>query len=186
MNAITAALDLFDRAGVEYVLVGGAAVILHGSAYVTMDVDFCCKRVVENMERMADALNAVHPRFRVEGIPEGMPTRVDVRTLRAGEAFSFITDIGYLDVRFTVDGIGDYDAVVALSETIDFGERTICMLSVDGLIQSKSFMRRPRDLQVLPELEMMREAAAAREADVELEQPREVDLSVEYDDELEL
>ena len=162
-NAITQVLDLFDREGVEYVLVGGAAVILHGSAYVTEDVDVCCRRDPENMDRIVRAINAVEPRFRVEGIVEGVPTRVDVRTLRAGEAFAFITSIGNIDIRFSI-GIGDYERVAALAESFHIGDRTFQILSLSGIIQSKSFLRRPRDLQVLPELEMMREANSIRES----------------------
>jgi hypothetical protein len=157
-NRIIAALDIFEKENVEAILIGGAAVILHGSAYVTQDVDFCCSREVKNLESLAKALNSVNPRFRVEGIPEGMPTKVDARTFRNGEAFSFITDIGNLDVRFSVDGIGIYEKVAELAENLQFGDRTIRMLSVDGIIQSKRAMGRPRDLLVLPELEMMRES----------------------------
>ena len=163
-NAITQVLDLFDREGVESVLVGGAAVILHGSAYVTEDVDVCCRRDPDNMVRIARAINAVAPRLRVEGIVEGVPTRVDVHTLRADEAFAFITTIGNIDIRFSIDGIGDYAKVATLSEAARIGDRTFQVLSLSGIIQSKSFLRRPRDLQVLPELEMMREAKAIRES----------------------
>lgn len=101
-------------------------------------------------------------RFRVQGFPQGQPTSVDTRLLRNGEAFAFITDIGNLDIRFRVDGIGDYDEVLRLSEDQDFDGRIIRMLSINGLIQSKKAMARPQDLQALPELEMMQEAEAVR------------------------
>jgi len=102
-NAVTAALDLFANEGVETVLIGGAAAILHGSARLTYDTDFCCPRTPETFERLARALNSVHPRFRVQDLAEGMPADLDARTFMAGQAFSFITDIGNIDVRFSVD-----------------------------------------------------------------------------------
>jgi len=87
------------------------------------------------------------------------PTDLDARTFKAGQAFSFITDIGNIDVRFSVDGIGGYDDVLALSQDVAFGERTIRLLSIKGIIASKTVMGRTQDRLILPELEMMREAA---------------------------
>ena len=164
-NPVTAALDLFARSDVESILIGGAAAILHGSARLTYDTDFCCPRDPETFEQLARALNSVHPRFRVEGLPEGMSVELDGRTFKPGQAFSFITDIGNIDVRFDVDGIGGYDKVLALSEDIVFGERTIRMLSLEGIIQSKTAMGRIQDRLILPELEMMREALSVRRLD---------------------
>ncbi len=96
-------------------LTGGSATLLHGAAYVTQDVDFCCSRDTENLDRIAHALNTVKPRFRVRGLPAEIPTTLDIRTLRNGESFAFIADIGFVDIRFAVDGIGVYDAVLAMS-----------------------------------------------------------------------
>jgi hypothetical protein len=73
-------------------------------------------------------------------------------------SFTFITDIGFVDICFSVDGIGSYDAVFAMSSLEEFGERRFRMLSIDGLIQWKTAIARPRDLALIPELEMMREA----------------------------
>ncbi len=69
-----------------------------------------------------------------------------------------MADIGNIDVRFSVDGIGDYEKVVALSEKTSFGDQTIRLLSLDGLIASKRAIARPQDQLALPELEMMRKA----------------------------
>ena len=94
-----------------------------------------------------------------------MPVQLEARTFKAGQAFSFITDIGNIDVRFDVDGIGGFEKVLSLSEKADFGSQTIRMLSIDGIIQSKQFTGRSRDLLILPELEMMREAIRLRDPD---------------------
>ncbi len=147
----------------DYLLIGGSAAILHGAADVTQGVDFCCSRESNNVERIARALKTVHPCFRVLGLPEGVPTRRDVRTLRNGDSFAFITDIGFVDSRFSVDGIGSFSAVRAMSSVEDFGKRRFRMLSFDGLIQCKTAIARPRDLALVPELEMMREAELIRQ-----------------------
>ena len=92
-----------------------------------------------------------------------MPTKLDIRTLRNGDSFAFITDIGFVDIRFSVDGIGSYDAVLAMSSVEEFGERRFRILSIDGLIQCKTAIARPRDPALIPELEMMREAEHVRQ-----------------------
>ena len=36
-------------AGVEFVIIGGCAAVLHGSAYITNDLDICYSRRRENL-----------------------------------------------------------------------------------------------------------------------------------------
>ena len=43
------------RAKVDFILIGGMAAILHGSARVTFDVDLVYSRAHENIERRAGA-----------------------------------------------------------------------------------------------------------------------------------
>src|SRR5467141_43811 len=43
---------LYD-AGAEFVVIGGAAMGLQGSAHLTKDIDFCYARTNKNMERLA-------------------------------------------------------------------------------------------------------------------------------------
>jgi hypothetical protein len=162
-NPIIEAIDLLDGEDVEYVLIGGSAAILHGAAYVTQDVDFCCSRAPDNLDRIARALNTVNPRFRVPGLPDGLPTKLDSRTLRNRSSFAFITDIGFVDIHFSINGIGSYDAVFSTSLTETIGDRTFRILSIDGLIQCKAAIGRPRDLALIPELEMIRESEHVRE-----------------------
>src|SRR5213595_2298289 len=49
----------FNRENVEYILVGGAAVNLHGLVRVTEDVDFFIRPTPENVERAKRALRRV-------------------------------------------------------------------------------------------------------------------------------
>ena len=44
------------RSKVDFILIGGMAAILHGSARVTFDVDLVYSRAHENIERLAAAL----------------------------------------------------------------------------------------------------------------------------------
>ena len=51
-----ATLKALSECGVNFVVIGGYAATLHGSAYLTRDLDICYERTPENMERLVSAL----------------------------------------------------------------------------------------------------------------------------------
>ncbi len=61
--------------GVEFVIIGGAAAVLHGSAYVTGDLDICYSRERENLKKVATALIPFNPSLR--GAPKNLPFQLD-------------------------------------------------------------------------------------------------------------
>jgi hypothetical protein len=52
-----ATLKALSHCGVNFVVIGGYAATLHGSAYLTRDLDICYERTPENMERLVSALS---------------------------------------------------------------------------------------------------------------------------------
>lgn len=147
--------DTLDREGVECVIIGGIAAVAHGSASATFDLDVCYARDDANLERLARALAPLHPRLR--DVPADAAIVLDSRTLRSGLNFTLSTDAGDLDLIGEVAGIGGYRQVVANSETIAIYNRPRSVLTLEALIRAKRAARRPRDLQVLPELEALLE-----------------------------
>lgn len=150
------ALTVLAGAGVRFVIVGGLAITIHGSAYVTFDLDFCYARDRENLSRLAQALRPYNPRLR--GAPETLPFRLDEDTLRGGLNFTLTTDLGDIDPLGEVSGIGDYAAALASSEPVELFGTSFDVLTLEALIISKRAAGRPKDFQVLPELEALREA----------------------------
>jgi hypothetical protein len=57
---------LYD-AQIDFVVIGGAAMLLQGSAYVTKDVGFCYARTPQNIKRLTAALKPYHPLLRGAG-----------------------------------------------------------------------------------------------------------------------
>ncbi|MDQ3253725.1 MAG: hypothetical protein M3R15_07420 [Acidobacteriota bacterium] len=151
------ALVTLADAQVQFVIVGGLAITIHGSAYVTFDLDLCYAREAENLSRLANALQPFHPRLR--GAPIGLPFRCDAATLKSGLNFTLTTDLGDLDLLGEVTGIGDYAAALATSMPVELFSLSFDVLTLEALIVSKRAAGRPKDLQVLPELEALREAA---------------------------
>jgi len=141
---------LFD-ANVEFVLIGGAAMQMQGSAHLTEDLDFCYARSAKNLERLALALAPHYPRLR--GAPENLPFRFDAATIKRGLNFTLMTDLGALDFFGEVAGVGDYVEVKKNSDLMAILEMDCLVLSLDGLIRAKKAAGRERDLAVIPELE---------------------------------
>jgi predicted nucleotidyltransferase len=140
---------LYD-AEVEFVIIGGAAMGLQGSAYLTKDIDFCYARTSTNIERLANALEPFHPALR--GAPPGLPFRFDAKAIARGMNFTLSTDLGDLDFLGEVSGLGSFQEVLAESDVKNVGGVDCRVLSLEGLIKSKTAAGRPRDLYVLPEL----------------------------------
>jgi predicted nucleotidyltransferase len=145
---------LYD-AGVEFVIIGGVAMGLQGSAHLTKDIDFCYARTPKNMERLAKALEPLHPVLR--GAPAGMPFCLDAKTIANGLNFTLSTDLGDLDFLGEVSGLGFFREVLAASDLKNVGGVDCRVLSLEGLIKAKTAAGRPRDLYVLPELRGLNE-----------------------------
>lgn len=149
------ALDTMRDSEVEFVLIGGAAMVAHGSAQATQDLDICYERSRANIGRLVKALASYRPRLR--GVPADIPFRFDEKTVEAGMNFTLTTDLGDLDLFGEVSGLGGYEVVRASSETMQVYDRPCNILSLDGLIKAKRAAGRPRDLAALPELEALNE-----------------------------
>jgi predicted nucleotidyltransferase len=148
-------IRILNDASVEFVVIGGAAMGLQGSADLTQDIDFCYARTAKNIERLAKALEPFHPVLR--GTPPGRPFRFDVQTIGNGLNFTLTTDLGDLDFLGEVSGLGSFQEVLSVSDVRDVGGVDCRVLSLEGLIKSKTAAGRPRDLYVLPELRGLHE-----------------------------
>lgn len=155
MIRLEPALKSLVEAEVEFVIVGGVAITAHGSAYLTQDLDFCYRRTNENLSKIVGALSKFSPRFR--GFPKELPFVFDISTLRNGTNFTFITEIGDIDLLAEVAGVGNYEDVLKNSEIKELFDLKIRILSIDALIAAKRAAGRTKDLLVLPELEALRE-----------------------------
>jgi hypothetical protein len=150
------ALQALSDAGVEFVVIGGVSAIIHGSSYVTFDLDICYCRKPSNLHSLAAALRPFHPRLR--GLPPDLPFVWDERTLCNGTIFTLDTDLGEIDLLAEVAGVGGYDEAVTGSITVTAYGRQVRTLDLPSLIRAKRAAGRVKDLQVLPELEALAEA----------------------------
>jgi len=154
-------LPLLADAGVEFVIVGGLAAIIHGSARATFDLDICYWRTPGNIERLAAVIESLAPALR--GAPKGLPFRFDAETIQKGLNFTLNTELGDIDLLGEVSGIGGFEAARSASVPVQLFEREFRVLTLDSLIISKQAAGRPKDLTDLHVLEALREAEAADE-----------------------
>lgn len=155
MNDFERILTALRRTEVSFVIIGGVAATVHGSARLTSDVDVVYERSRPNIERLVQALAPLNPYLR--GAPPGLPFQFDAETVRRGLNFTLTTDAGPIDVLGEITGVGDYSAVRAVSEEISLYGAPYRCISLDALIVSKRAAGRPKDLEVVAELELIRE-----------------------------
>jgi hypothetical protein len=156
MQFETAVQALCD-AGVEFVIIGGVAAVLHGSATVTYDLDICYSRDTANLERLAAALAPFNPRPRE--FPGELPFLWDAATLRNISILTLQTSIGEIDLISEVPGLGAFASVRPHCIRLEAFGREIETLDLRTLIRSKRAAGRPRDLSAVAELESLLEAS---------------------------
>jgi predicted nucleotidyltransferase len=155
MNDFERILGALRGADVSFVIVGGVAATVHGSARLTSDVDVVYARSRANIERLVAALAPLKPYLR--GAPPGLPFHFDADTVRRGLNFTLTTEAGPVDVLGEITGIGDYDAVLAVSEDVSLFGATYRCINIDALIVAKRAAGRPKDLEAVAELELIRD-----------------------------
>ncbi len=134
---------LTDEA-VEFVVIGGVALVVQGAPRTTADLDICYARTPENLERLARALGPLAPTLR--GAPPGLPFALDARSLRSGLNFTLDTNRGELDLLGEVPGVGGYSAVAATALPLELYGRPVLVMGLDGLEQAKRSAGRLKDL----------------------------------------
>lgn len=136
-------LTVLVNEGVAFVVVGGLAANYHGSPTVTRDVDICYERSDDNLARLAVVLESLNAHLR--GVEEDVPFRLEPATLRAGDTFTFSTDLGALDVIGTPAGTRGYDELVRNAEAMGVGVVTVRVAALQDLIRMKRAAGRPKD-----------------------------------------
>lgn len=140
---------------VEFIIIGGAAATAHGSARLTLDLDILYRRSDENISNLVHALRPFSPYLR--GAPPGLPFVWSAETIRSGLNFTLITSIGAIDLLGEVTGGGNYESMQLETTPLElFGFRTKC-LTLDALIRIKRACGRPKDLEVIAELEALKQ-----------------------------
>lgn len=148
-------LECLLEGGVEFVIIGGVASVLHGATMLTRDLGICIPLGTSSLLRVQNALQGLHPRIRAGS--GWIPLDLDAEEVERLKNLYVTTDEGRLDCLGNVEGVGPYDAVLAESVELDLGKYSCRVLGLDALIRSKEALGRPHDLQTVVQLKALRE-----------------------------
>lgn len=150
MNKPHLLLRRLAEAGVDFVVVGGYAGVIHGSALVTNDVDVCAVLTPDNVEKIRAALADVHPIHRI--------THQRLSFLEhpaSGQALKNLyleTDEGIIDILTHILGVGDFARLAHVAENFEIDGRSYRIISLEDLIAAKEAVGREKDLLAVKEL----------------------------------
>jgi hypothetical protein len=149
-------LTVLREAGVQFVLVGGMAAILHGDVGVTIDLDVVPERGPENLDRLAIALRSLEARIRTERVPKGLPfdcSGAFFRNLAPDSILNLTTQAGDLDLSFRPSGTEGYADLRRDAIEIEAADGVhILVASLADVIRSKEAAGREKDRMALPRL----------------------------------
>lgn len=144
---LEALIEALLDAGVEFIVVGGAAAVLHGALAATQDLDIVHRRTDDNIERLMRLLERLDAYVRQPGTRRLQPTAAD---LVAGEQLNLSTRLGPLDPLGKLhDGRG-FDELLPHSESMEDGRLRIRVIDLPTLVEIKASAGRAKDKLVLP------------------------------------
>ena len=160
-------LSALAAEGVQFVLIGGMAAILHGDVGVTVDLDVVPARDAANLERLVRALRTLGARIRTEGEPEGLAfdcSKQFFANLSPDSIVNMTTEAGDLDVTFRPSGTQGFRDLRRDAIEIEAADRLhILVASLADIIRSKEAAGREKDRLALPRLRRLLDRLSERD-----------------------
>ncbi|MGH2743229.1 MAG: nucleotidyl transferase AbiEii/AbiGii toxin family protein [Gammaproteobacteria bacterium] len=144
-------LGLLTTRGVDFVVIGGYAAVLHGSPRVTQDLDITFATDPPNLEALGKVLTELGA--RLSGVDEDVPFVADERTLTGVELLTLETDLGKLDLLALPAGAPPYADLRERAARFDVGGFLVRVADIRQLIAMKEVAGRPKDLADIAELD---------------------------------
>lgn len=145
---LEALLEALIEAEVEFIVVGGAAAVIHGAPITTLDLDVVYRRSAENIDRLQALLVRLDARVRDPAGRELVPQRAH---LEATGPLLLSTVHGPFDPMASLgDGRG-YEELLASAVVIE-GDLPLRVLDLETLIAVKAAANRAKDRVMLPVL----------------------------------
>ena len=146
-------LKRLNKEGVNFVIIGGFAGIIHGCTFVTQDIDLCCEFTVENLLRLQNSIADLNPVHRMAS--KKTPLTLTADNYKDYKNLYLDTEFGQLDCLDSVDGIGNFEKVLQAGDEVKVEEMKFNVLTVEALIKAKKALNRPHDREAIIQLEAM-------------------------------
>ena len=143
-------LEVLNRHGVDFIVVGGVAAVLHGAPLITFDTDIVHSRDKANVLRLLQALAELEAYYREHEDRKPFP---EASWLMARGHHLLATKLGPLDVLCVLTHDRDFDALTAHSEVVEIADGvSVRVATLEMLIRLKEELHRDKDRAVLPTL----------------------------------
>ena len=149
---------LIDDHGVDFIIVGGFAVVAHGRVRGTKGIDICPDPDPANLQRLADALEDLNAEsLDTEEFGGELDLKPDLEGLSAGGNWRLATRVGQLDVMQYLSGLEEgYADLEPRAEEREFLGHRVRFCSYQDLITMKEAAGRPQDLVDVQDLKAAR------------------------------
>jgi hypothetical protein len=151
-------LRRLTQGDVDFVVIGGIALVLLGSARLTRDLDIVYAPARENLRALGKVLTDLDARLR--GVDDDLPFVPDERMLNKVQLLTLETSAGWLDVHRAPDGAPPYERLRRDAERMDLDGLSVLVASPDDLESMKRAAGRPQDIADIEELEVIRRLRA--------------------------
>jgi hypothetical protein len=161
-NRIERVLRALGEANVEYLVVGGVAVVLHGHLRTTADLDLVIRLERDNVRRAMEQLTRLGLRPRapvpVESFadPEQRDSWVETKGMQVFSLWD--PQDSTFDVDIFVREPFDFEAAYHRRVSVPLGATTASVVSLDDLLALKRESGRSQDLADIEALEALSEA----------------------------
>jgi hypothetical protein len=160
---VPAFVEILNRHGVRYVIIGGSAAQFSVPGLVTYDVDFSPATDPDNLRRLSAALQELGARIRTVGVPEGLMFSHDGESLGRVNIWNLQCSYGAFDITFEPSG-GGYEHLAERAHVDTVRGVDFPVADLADVVASKSLANRPKDQLVLPAL---RQALKERDAEAQ-------------------
>ena len=147
-----AILTVLRRHGVDCILIGGFAALVHGSPFPTTDVDVVPDANPENLIRLSAALTDLDAKIRAVELDEPRPFNHDATSLAASRIWNLTTKYGDLDLNFQPSGTQGYDDLKRDAVEVVLRGTPVELASLADIVRSKEAAGRDKDRRALPVL----------------------------------
>jgi predicted nucleotidyltransferase len=155
-----------NEAGVRYIVVGGVAVVLHGYARLTADLDLIVDLVPAEARKALDALTGLglRPRAPVPAhdfaVSEARRRWVEEKGMRVFSLWDPAQPMREVDLF--VEHPIEFGLLFARSEVVALATTQARIASIEDLIHLKRMANRPEDQRDIAALEAIRARRASR------------------------
>ena len=146
-----AIIEVLNRHGVEYVVIGAFAAQLHSAPIpATMDIDFTPSRTSDNFVRLDSALTELKAKIRIAGAPYELAFAHSASSIASIDILNLTCEFGDFDLCYVPSGTTGYDDLMRSAHAVVVGGMSTQVADLSDVIRSKRAAGRAKDLAVLP------------------------------------